>query len=115
LKSWTLDSGTTYHMTGDLNCLLDKKKYNKKIFFANGDFVKSKFIGTYKGYVNDNKIKLKNVLYVPEFKKNLISIDGLVINIIKQFFKKLIIKNGVIYTTKKITEYVAHTLIIQIL
>jgi len=89
LKSWTLDSGTTYHMTGDLNCLLDKKKYNKKIFFANGDFVKSKFISTYKGYVNDNKITLKNVLYVPEFKKNLISIDGLSDQHYKTIFQKI--------------------------
>jgi len=84
-----LDSGTTYHMTGDLNCLLDKKKYNKKIFFANGDFVKSKFISTYKGYVNDNKITLKNVLYVPEFKKNLISIDGLSDQHYKTIFQKI--------------------------
>jgi len=51
--------------------------------------VKSKFIGTYKGYVNDNKITLKNVLYVPEFKKNLISIDGLSDQHYKTIFQKI--------------------------
>eukprot|EP00833_Pecoramyces_ruminatium_P000835 jgi/Orpsp1_1/1174867/evm.model.c7180000051738.1 len=50
LHSWTLDSGTTYHMTGDLNCLSDIRKYKKRIYFANGDSVRSNYIGTYKGY-----------------------------------------------------------------
>eukprot|EP00833_Pecoramyces_ruminatium_P010971 jgi/Orpsp1_1/1185003/evm.model.c7180000091909.1 len=50
LHSWTLDSGTTYHMTGDLNCLSDVRKYKKRIYFANGDSVRSNYIGTYKGY-----------------------------------------------------------------
>ena len=62
-------------MTGDLECLSNITKFNKRIYFANGKNVKSKFIGTYKGYINDNKINLKNVLYVPVFKRNLISID----------------------------------------
>jgi len=43
-------------MTGDINYILDWNKYNKKIYFANDEFVKSKYIGTYNGYINDNKI-----------------------------------------------------------
>jgi len=46
-------------MTGDINWILDINKYNKKIYFANGEFVKSKYIGTYHGYINDNRISLK--------------------------------------------------------
>jgi len=33
LNSWTLDSGTTYHMTGDLECLSNITKFNKRIIF----------------------------------------------------------------------------------
>jgi len=51
-------------MIGDINYILDKKKYNKKIYFANGEFVKSKYIGTYHGYINDNKISLKKCFYI---------------------------------------------------
>jgi len=65
LNTWTVDSGTTFHMTGDLECLSDITKFNKRIYFENGENIKSKFIETYKGYINDNKINLKNVLYVP--------------------------------------------------
>jgi len=95
LNSWTLDSGTTYHMTGDLECLSNITKFNKRIYFANGENVKSKFIGTYKGYINDNKINLKNVLYVPVFKRNLISIDCLSDQYFKTIFQKINNKNNV--------------------
>ena len=101
LNAWTLDSGTTYHMTGDLDCLSDLNKFNKRIYFANGESVKSKYIGTYKGYINDNKINLKNVLYVPVFKKNLISIDCLSDQYYKTIFQKLNNKNNVSIYNKK--------------
>ena len=77
ITSWTLDSGTSYHMTGNLEILDDVQECNSKIRFANGDHVVAEGIGTYHGYINDNKIKLKNVLYIPVFRKNLISVDGL--------------------------------------
>jgi len=77
LIAWTLDSGTSYHMTGDLNILDDIKEFKAKIKFADGNCVITNKIGTYNGYINDNKIKLTKVLYVPSFQKNLISIDGL--------------------------------------
>jgi len=95
LNAWTLDSGTTYHMTGDLECLSNITKFNKRIYFANGENVKSKFIGTYKGYINDNKINLKNVLYIPVFKRNLISIDCLSDQYFKTIFQKINNKNNV--------------------
>ena len=77
ISSWTLDSGTTYHMTGEPGILTNFRRLNKKIYFANGQYVRSRGIGTYEGYINDYKVSLKNVLYVPSFKKNLLSVDGL--------------------------------------
>ena len=85
---WTLDSGTTYHMTGNVDLLDNKKAFNKKIFFANGDYVKSKYIGEFNGYINDNKISLKNILFIPEFKRNLMSVDCLTDSHFKTVFFK---------------------------
>ena len=87
--------GTTFHITWDLEYLSDITKFNKRIYFTNGENVKPKFIGIYKGYINDNKINLKNVLYVPVFKKNLISIDCLSDQYVKTLFQKINNKNNV--------------------
>lgn len=101
LHSWTLDSGTTFYMSGDLNCLSDTKRFDKRIYFANVDNVKSSYIGTYKGYVKDIKITLKNALYVPLFKKNLISIDCLSDQYYKTIFQNVNNKNQVTIYNKK--------------
>jgi len=92
--SWTLDSGTTYHMTSNPDILTNMLKHNKKIYFANGEYVKSKGIVTYKGYINDNIINLKHVLYIPAFNKNLISVDGLSDQNYKTVFYKRIIQTA---------------------
>lgn len=78
--TWIIDSGASVHITHQL------KSYNtiphkESIYFANGEKLYSKFIGDYIGYVNNTKIILKTVLYVlyiPEFKKNIISISKLI-------------------------------------
>jgi len=72
-----LDSGATRHMTGNLNILKNIKNYKRKIYFPDGGSVWSLYKGDYIGYINNYNITLKNVLYVPVFKRNLISIDGL--------------------------------------
>jgi len=57
------------------------RQYNthiEPITFANGNKIYSKYIGTYHGIINNKKIELKDVLYVPESNKNLISISKLI-------------------------------------
>ena len=78
---WTLDSGASYNMTHNKNCLSNIKEHKEKVYFADGSFVESKYIGTFIGYINEkNKIKFKVVLYIPEFKKSLLSIENLCIS-----------------------------------
>ena len=74
---WTLDSGASCHMTNNLKGLKDIVKHKESIVFANGETTKSTFKGTYEGYINDNKIILHNVLYIPAFRRSLLSIDCL--------------------------------------
>ena len=83
VQCWTLDSGTSYHMTNDINILTNVKRIHRLIYFTTGEYVIAKSIGQYIGYVNNTKIKLNNVLYIPEFKRNLISIDQLINKITK--------------------------------
>jgi len=64
-------------MTNNKNGLYHTKEHIEEISFANGDTIKSTHIGTYKGYINHNLIILNDVLYVPEFKRSLLSIDSL--------------------------------------
>ena len=93
ITCWTLDSGTTYHMTNQLENLHNVKECNKVIKFANGGNVIATHIGTYVGFVNKNKITLKNVLYIPVFKRSLISIDNLSEDRYKTVFYKYKNKN----------------------
>ena len=77
LISWTLDSGASYHMTHNLKCLENIQKHNELITFADGETVESKYKGTYTGFINESKIILKDVLYIPSFKRSLMSIHQL--------------------------------------
>ena len=74
---WTLDFGASYNMTHNLDCLSDIQKHKERVYFADGSFVESKYIGTFIGYINENKIKFKDVLYIPEFKRSLLFIGSL--------------------------------------
>ena len=54
---WTLDSGASYNMTHNKNCLSNIKEHKEKVYFADCSFVESKYIGTFIGYINKNKVK----------------------------------------------------------
>jgi len=67
VQCWILDSSSSYHTTNDVNILINVKRIYRLIYFATGEYVIAKSIGQYIGYVNNTKIKLNNVLYIPEF------------------------------------------------
>jgi len=82
--SWTLDSGASYHMTHNKSMLTNIKN----IYFANRSTIKSKLIGQYIGYINDEKIILNDVLYIPTFRRSLLSINHLSEDLYKTLFHK---------------------------
>jgi len=61
-------------MTNNSDTMIDKRKCNEIIQFADGDTIAVTYIGSYIGYINNNEIKLKNVLYIPEIKDKLSTI-----------------------------------------
>jgi len=75
--TWVIDSGASINITYQLNSLSNTAPHKEQISFANGDKMYSKFIGDYTGFINNIKITLNNVLYVPNFKRNIISISKL--------------------------------------
>lgn len=89
-------------MTNNLEILQDITKNKEDISFADGGSVTATYKGTYRGYIYNNKITLKNVLYVPSFKRSLISIDCLTDKNYKTIFFKKDDKNMVsIYNNKR--------------
>ncbi|KAL2935935.1 Retrovirus-related Pol polyprotein from transposon TNT 1-94 [Bienertia sinuspersici] len=76
-SKWILDSGATHHMTGDFGKLRNTCEVNKtiRIGLPTGDTA----MVTHKGDARLNDcMTLENVMYVPTFKHNLISIQKLV-------------------------------------
>ena len=70
---WILDSGTTDHMTGNINLLNSFKNYETKQFVtvANGD--KMEILG--EGSINIFSKIIQNVLYVKDCSSNLLSVS----------------------------------------
>eukprot|EP00833_Pecoramyces_ruminatium_P007340 jgi/Orpsp1_1/1181372/evm.model.c7180000076991.1 len=75
--TWVVDSGASIHITNKLELLTNKVNHVEYITFANGDKIHSLFKGNFIGFINNYKIELKDVLYVPNSKKNLISLSKL--------------------------------------
>lgn len=73
---WIIDSGASHHMTGDLNLLCEVKETGNPplISLPTGETARI----AHKGLVNlKNSIQLQNVLHVPAFKHNLLSVQKL--------------------------------------
>lgn len=79
--NWYIDTGATDHVTGELDKLTMKEKYNggEQIHTASGAGMDISHIGhAIVHNPNSRNIHLRNVLYVPQAKKNLVSVHRLV-------------------------------------
>lgn len=77
--AWFPDTGATQHMTSDNGKLIHCQPYHgsDKIMVGNGHKLKITHIGDTVLHTDKNSVKLKNVLVVPEIKKNLLSVSQL--------------------------------------
>ena len=67
----------SYYMTHNKKILINSCEYYINIHFADWGTAKIELIGKYVGFINNSKIVLNDVLYVPSFKLGLFSIDHL--------------------------------------
>nr|KYP42790.1 hypothetical protein KK1_035771 [Cajanus cajan] len=73
---WVLDSGASHHMTPCLSLLKAVQKIDKPLYVTVP--IGSAILVESMGYIDLNKnIKLENVLFVPQFSRNLISMHKL--------------------------------------
>jgi hypothetical protein len=80
--SWYMDSGATDHITGELEKITTTNKYQggDQIHTTSGASMDISHIGHAIVNTLHHHIQLKNILYVPRTKKNLISIHRLTID-----------------------------------
>ena len=78
ISTWIIDSGASVHITWQKSLLNKIKPHSEPITFANGNRIYSTHKGDLHGYINDEEINLKNVLYIPNLKRNIISVTKLI-------------------------------------
>ena len=83
ISQWIIDSGASLHITKSIGLLTNIKKCNEEITLPNGKIVTSSSFGDFIGYLNNTKFILKNVFYVRDINKNIISVTKLT----QQFYK----------------------------
>ncbi|KAL4319001.1 hypothetical protein GQ457_18G011540 [Hibiscus cannabinus] len=79
-KSWYPDTGVTHHVTHDQSNLQTTSPYtcNSKLLMENGDGIQISHIGQGSLYTCGKPLVLQNLLHIPKFRKNLLSISQLV-------------------------------------
>lgn len=90
---WFIDSGASSHMTANKDLIIDPVPVqNKSVVVANKSLIKVESCGDVRLQLNMNgrpgKIRLKNVLYVPELCTNLISVGQVIKNGNRVVFNK---------------------------
>jgi hypothetical protein len=78
--TWLIDSGASKHMTGERNILscISEKKFSQKVTLGDDYQYPIKGVGESNHKLNSvNSLKMKDILYVPGLKKNLLSISAL--------------------------------------
>jgi hypothetical protein len=79
-ETWLIDSSASKHMTGHRNILscISEKKLSQKVTLGDDYQYPIKGVGESNHKLNlGNSLKMKDVLYVPGLKKNLLSISAL--------------------------------------
>ena len=81
--NWYVDTGATDHVTGELDMLTVRDKYtgNEQVHAVNGAGMEISHIGHATVPIPSGNLVLKNVLYVPEATKNLVSASRLAFDI----------------------------------
>ena len=79
ISEWILDSGCSYHMCPNREMFLDFKEFNGGVVYMSNDSTcKMMRIGSVQIKMFDEVVrKLNDVRYVPDLKKNLISLSVL--------------------------------------
>ncbi|KAL5855854.1 hypothetical protein ACOSQ4_005656 [Xanthoceras sorbifolium] len=78
--SWYPDSGATNHCTPDCSNLQNKAKYqgSERIYMGNGKGLPISSIGHNTFTHNSHVFQLRNILHIPQIKKNLLSVSKFV-------------------------------------
>ena len=78
--TWLIDSGASKHMIGqrDILSYISEKKFSQKVTLGDDYQYPIKGVGESNYKLNSgNSMKMKDILYVPSFKNNLLSISYL--------------------------------------
>ena len=77
-ERWLLNSGSTVHVTNNAPGITHWRKAKETIVVGNGEEVKANYKGTIHLQVKNVTLTLNDVLFVPGFAKNIISMSRLV-------------------------------------
>ena len=77
---WILDSGSTVHVTNSHVGITNWAKAHETIIVGSGKEVKAYHKGTVTLRIGESTLTLKEVLYVPKFAQNIVSVSRLVQN-----------------------------------
>ncbi|UYV82299.1 hypothetical protein LAZ67_21001652 [Cordylochernes scorpioides] len=110
-QEWIIDSGATSHMTSCFELLKDSENKERKIILADDTQIESKAIGNVKIKTKEeNLLILKDVLFVPQIKGNLLSVGKLLQDYQRIIFSKdkctiIDFKDQVILEAPKIDDF----------
>ncbi|UYV69963.1 hypothetical protein LAZ67_7001335 [Cordylochernes scorpioides] len=110
-QEWIIDSGATSHMTSCFELLKNSENKERKIILADDTQIESKAIGNVKIKTKEeNLLILKDVLFVPQIKGNLLSVGKLVQDYQRIIFSKdkctiIDFKDQVILEAPKIDDF----------
>ena len=101
-EKWLIDSGSTVHVTYDDTYMFDKRETNSTITVGTGNKIKARNKGSLllRQFNSNKTLLLTNVLYVPSFNQNIISVT----NLLQKGYKTYGDKNSItlMYKNRKI-------------